>query len=779
MLVSKKAISYLIPNILKINDELIIKAFNNSGCEVERVIKHEKVNNLVIGKILSVENHPNANKLHVCSVQLDEQGTKHTIVCGASNLQIGKYVIVALQGAKMVDGRVIQYKELRGMLSQGMICAYSELTTCIDFLSKEEAQNIILLDDATIGDTDIYKYINLDDTIYDLSLPSNRNDLNSIYSICQELNGYFDLGFKNKVLEHSFDIQKQIHVELSKQVNGVSFLKAENINVDQSSWQIKSFLMNNGIIPTNSLIDNLALISLYTNASIVAYDYEKVGDSIFVELCKESTSCVIDGKKLTINSNDLIIRNKNNVIGLAGVCPFDEYRVTQNTKHVLLEIGNYDYRVIRSSMVRLNLSHANGKRLTKQTSNWHILQALGLMSKVLTNCSFSKLYEQLSIESERKIKVDFADANAFLGTHLSEQDIKAGLVKYGFSFECDEIIVPSYRTEVQIWQDVYEEILKLADIDKIKGLPIKTEIVLNDINTEFNKLSELKQLMNNNYFTETKTYNLVSQKSLDTFNVFHITDYIKIANPLNSNREYFRTNIIESLLEVFKYNSSYKNKLQPVFEIQKIYTKSKTFINITALTENIICLDKINKSNIIYNVDSLKSIINSIANAFNTKFDYFASKSSDFFYSDEMLSIYCCGQLIGFVGRLRQSKLHSYDLNDKPIYAFTLNLNLLFDLYKPASHRVQYTNKLIPVYKDVSYITVINANTLSIIEELKDLPFISSFEFIDVYPINDEKCSYTIRLYFNNDKKLTSNEIDECMKQVHYCLTKLHCEVRK
>ncbi|MDE7433816.1 MAG: hypothetical protein K2M43_01580, partial [Mycoplasmoidaceae bacterium] len=261
MLVSKKAISYLIPEIKNISDELITKAFNNSGCEVERVINHNKVNNLVIGKILKVEQHPNADKLHVCKVQLNEEGLVHTIVCGASNLVEQKYVIVALQDAKMVDGREIQYKELRGVLSQGMICAYSELTEQIEFLSESENKNIILLDDAKIGDTEIAKYINFDDTIYDLSLPSNRNDLNSIYSICQELNGYFKLNFKNEIKEVKFKEDSHISVSLnSSYCSGLSLLQIENFKVEESSWFVKSFLMNNGIVPKNNLLDKLALI---------------------------------------------------------------------------------------------------------------------------------------------------------------------------------------------------------------------------------------------------------------------------------------------------------------------------------------------------------------------------------------------------------------------------------------------------------------------------------------------------------------------------------------
>lgn len=780
MIVSKKAISYLIPKINEINDDLIIKAFNNSGCEVERIIKHNKVNNLVIGKILKIEKHPNADKLNVCTVLLDENNTQHTIVCGASNLVVGKYVIVALQDAKMVDGTVIQYKELRGVLSQGMICAYSELTNFTEYLSPTESKNIILLDEAKLGDTDVLKYINLEDTIYDLSLPSNRNDLNSVYSICQELNGYFDCGFVNHKKESILKTENLLKVSIDKSIcSGAIFLQIKNININESSWQIKSFLMNNGIVPVNNLVDRLAIISLFTNISIVPYDYEKVGTSLFVQKNSEQISCSVSGKKIELNNNDIIIKNKNNIIGLAGICPFDEYKVTDSTKNVLIEIGNYDFRNIRSSMVRMNLSSENGKRSTKSLSNWYIYKSLPLFSKVFENIPITVVFSSLEIESDKKIEVDFNEANAFLGINESQENIKKSLNKYGYDFEANKIVVPGYRLDIQIFQDIYEEILKIVDIDKIKGSPIKTEIILNDSNIEFNKIDEIKKLMNSNYFIETKSYNLVNKQSLDLFNVFHVSDSTKIANPLNSNHEYMRSNLIESLLDVYQFNLSYKNNLQPIFEIQKIYYSNKSEWNLTGLTFSNLVLDKVNKSKIVYNVDSLKSITNSIANIFNATFDYFPIKNSNVFYTDETLSIYCSGQLIGYIGRIKDSKINKYGLNGKEIYTFTINLNLLFSLYRPSSYKVEYKSNLMPVYKDVSYVSIINSNTTNVIDELKKLCFVDKFEYIDIYQIENNKYSYTLRVYFKNNKKYSSEEIDQYIKEIQHALITEHCEVRK
>ena len=254
---------------------------------------------------------------------------------------------------------------------------------------------------------------------------------------------------------------------------------------------------------------------------------------------------------------------------------------------------------------------------------------------------------------------------------------------------------------------------------------------------------------------------------------------MKIANPLNSNHEYWRTNLIESLLEIYKYNISYKNKIQPIFEIQKIYTQNNTEWNLTCISEQSVNLDKVNKINLVYNVSSLKSIINSLAKIFNIEFSYFPTKESNIYYQQETLSIYCSGQLVGYVGRIRNSCLKSYSLDNKPIYFITINLNLLFKLYKPQDIHVQYASKLPTVYKDISYVSTLNIDTMQVLESLQKLPFISSYEYIDLFKIDENKYSYTLRVYFKNDKVYSSEEIDQMMKELQHLLITLHCEIRK
>jgi phenylalanyl-tRNA synthetase beta chain len=236
MIISKHLIAKLLPKLSSVDDASFINACNAIGIEVEKVIRHPQINNCVIGEIISIENHPNADRLHVVQVKVSNEQI-NTIVCGANNLKLNKKVIVALNNAKLHDGRAIEYKELRGILSQGMICAYGELTPHSQFLNNEDADGIILLDEAIIGDDNVAKYIGLDDTIYDISLPSNRNDLNGALFLCQELAGFFKLDY---TIPSITDVIGQMDATFKitydrKLCNGFSVFRINDIDTNQST----------------------------------------------------------------------------------------------------------------------------------------------------------------------------------------------------------------------------------------------------------------------------------------------------------------------------------------------------------------------------------------------------------------------------------------------------------------------------------------------------------------------------------------------------------------
>jgi phenylalanyl-tRNA synthetase beta chain len=237
MIVSKNLITKFLPEFKKVSDNEFINACNAIGIEVEKIINHPKLDNFIIGQIIQIDKHPNADRLHVCKIKIDQTDQYLTIVCGGKNLELNKKVIIAQDNTTLYDGKIIKHSELRGVLSQGMICSYVELTPHHNFFPKNEDHYVITLDEAQIGDTEIAKYVGLDDVIYDLSLPGNRNDLNSVYVLCKELCGYFKYEFEMPTINDINEINSSaVELNFDKNiVNTVAFLKINNVSPVSSS----------------------------------------------------------------------------------------------------------------------------------------------------------------------------------------------------------------------------------------------------------------------------------------------------------------------------------------------------------------------------------------------------------------------------------------------------------------------------------------------------------------------------------------------------------------
>jgi phenylalanyl-tRNA synthetase beta chain len=195
MIISRKLLEIILPKFKNITDQQFQDAIKSTGNELptKDIFIHPKLNNLVIGRLLSFEPMVGSDHLNLCKVMINKNKKINTIVCGAKNLIANKNVIIALEGAKLYDGRIIKYKELRGVISEGMICGYNELTPLnIEKQAKEDTVGVMLFDDGDVGDTNVAEFLGLDDTIYNIEVPySNRHDIEGALAFCQDISAYF------------------------------------------------------------------------------------------------------------------------------------------------------------------------------------------------------------------------------------------------------------------------------------------------------------------------------------------------------------------------------------------------------------------------------------------------------------------------------------------------------------------------------------------------------------------------------------------------------------
>ncbi|GHU30493.1 hypothetical protein FACS1894166_00230 [Bacilli bacterium] len=537
--------------------------------------------------------------------------------------------------------------------------------------------------------------------------------------------------------------------------------------------------MNNGVKPINDVIDRLAYITLLTNIPTAIYDASKITNDFVIAKANSNDSFIgFDNNKYNLSINDIVVKSNNTIVSLAGIIGGADFGVNDHTKDVVIELANFNNANIRSTSLKLNLNTDAARRFGKPISNYAIELAISFIYKQFTGYQVSAPITKLPKAPLVKVTLDLPYVQQLLGTTLSLDSIKENLKAYGFIFDGDTCFVPLYRQDIVTSQDISEEILKFLNINELLEAPIQYDLGKLNNNYEYYLTSQIKSILNGNFINEVKTYNLVSEQRLNTFNLYKYTTPIKIDNSHNLERAYFRTNLINEMLKIYEYNASYKTSLQPIFEIQKIYGNENE-LSLTVLSSDTINLDHISKSKLNVNVNYLKAIANQIADLFGIKFEYLHTTETGIFYRNEELAIRYSGRLIGYIGLIKQTMLQPYSLHDKNIYCLSLNLSMLLNLYHPTRIKFNAINKLQPVFKDVSFFINDGEKIENLLNALKLLPFIDSYKFIDRYVNADEQVSYTIEFKFVADKTINTKTIDDYLNQIYQKMVESNCIVRK
>ena len=774
MLLSRKLLCELSPNFSKVSDDHIRTGVMNMGMEVEQIIHHPKLENICVGEIIKVEKHPNADKLNVAEVLISEKPRiVKTIVCGANNLFVGQKAVVAMVGAKLYDGREIGEKTLQGITSCGMLCGYSELTPYNhESMSDSDKSGIITLDsNAKVGDTNIASFLGLDDTIYDLSIPSNRHDWQSVLLLVEDMSKFF--GFKSKLQINETiksDVKNIYKLSIDPNISscGTMYVIDEYIT-KQSPWNLRATLLNSGVELVSQTIDNINYISLLTGVSPLLFDADKLPKNL-IQKMGNGEKVIVKNKPYTLTNKDaILVDDKGVVLAIDNIRAVDDYAVTHLTKKIVVYISNTKHDLVRNTITRHNLSSKSGKNNSKrncgyQMSLFNNMLLKGYGKKVISACS-----NKIALEKDKTIKCSMEELVRFNGIE-SENPVEfaiKSLEKLGYTVKGDTVIVPGYRNDLENDQDIFEEVLKVYGVNELPIKPYTAPVdLLYKEESNYSKLHEIKKILINDYICETKTYNLTSKENANVFNFFNLKPFYHLNPCTNKAREYIRTNLVSSLLSVFAFNLNRKNELQPIFEMQKIFTEEVN-TNLTILSPEKYVLDPINNVVLNFNTTGLKAIAVQIAQHLGIKLDIEIINDCPYLYANDALKISYKGKTVGYIGCIRQKMLKPYKINEE-LYVLTLNLEDLLKDKNLVQWKVKDLDQNIPVYKDITFNATKNTNIFAILKSLDNLLVIKDYSFIKAYKLSENEIAYTIRFIVanNNYQNLTKQEIDETIKAV-------------
>ena len=757
-------------------EELAVK-ITKAGINVEKVITNH-IDHLVTGEIVECVMHPDSDHMHVCQVRVSDDEVIQ-IVCGAPNVRLGLHVIVALPGAILPGDFEIKKSKIRGVESNGMICALFELG-----LEEKTEENynkgICELKDKTPIGVDAIKYLGLDDTKYELDIHKHRNN-----------DCYYHIGFAYEIaaiLKRKVTLPDMGYQEAKKNVSDYFSLEVDtkgcpyytakmacNVKIGESPEFIKRRLVAAGMRSINNVVDISNYVMLEFGQPLHFFDKDKLGNKILVRDAKEKEELVtLDGIQRELTSDDIVITDGKKAVCLGGVMGGLNTEVTDDTKDILIEAAICDTVRIRNTASRLNLkSEASiryGKGLSYEYTNMAMDRACYLLEKYAgaTILSGKVVYDTLD-KKEKVVEFTPDEVNRILGMEISLEDMKYEIERLLFDYEVKngkfKVTIPSRRLDIDSnVNDIAEEIGRLYGYQNLEStLPcVTTKRGEYKGEVKYRKLvsSRLRSLGLN----EVKTYTLVSPDMADKFKYDHKSQIV-LPNPMGVDKSVVRTSLLPSLIEVYDYNKARRVEDIFIYEIAKTYDKEYCEdIKVSAL-----CYGKYfsNGWNININVDFyiVKGMIENLLDYMGYKNRYsFVNGTSLELHPGIRADIILDGKCIGIVGRI-----HPSIMKDE-VYVFELSISSLIGKIKPIKYKA--VSKYPSIEKDMAFVLNKDIMAVDVIKTIQKAGGrnLSDVRVFDVYQgknMDEDKKSIAFNLTFSDSNKtLTDEEVTVLFEKI-------------
>ncbi len=769
MKLSRKFVSDYIDLPLEESIHDIAEKMTGIGNEYDYEGKLIPCSNLIIGKIVECEMHPESNKLHICKVDIGSDVLQ--IVCGAPNARSGIKVIVALDGAILPD-KTIRKTILAGYESNGMLCSLGEIGLEHKYLKQSDLDGICELEDDAIVGEDPIKYLELDDEIIDFELTSNRGDLLSILGMAYELGAIYNTKVKDIDLSYK-DNGENIDSLLSldiKSDNVMLFLagSARNITIGESPKFIKNRLIASGIRPINNVVDISNYVMLETGQPLHFYDGDKLGNVIGARMAYDGEEVItLDNVKRLLTSNDIVIINKDDkAIGLAGVMGGLSTEVDENTKNIVIESAIFNPTLIRKTSKRVLRSEASNrfeKGLDPKRSYMAIERSMHLLEMYANASCSSGILECKNINiKDREISISYDKINKVLGAKLSKEDILSTFDKLDFPYVCNKdevtIMVPSRRMDISIKEDIIEEVGRIYGIDNIVGRCMCLDVKRGNID----KINRgIRHLLSDLSLNETLTYTLIREDDSKKFTTDSYSS-IQVLDPMSVDRSTLRYSIIPSLLSVYDYNIKRGIGDIRLFEIGKGFSLVD---NIYKEEEKLAILMSGNyyyslSGNRSVNFYIIKGIIEKVLNylGYNGRYYFKVVDIPCELHPGVSASIYIDNKKIGLIGKLHPN------ISKDDIYVSEINLSLLKGI-RTSKMKYKEISKYPSINKDVSFLLRDDITSEEVIKSIKKSggKLLTKIEVFDLYkgegtPKNMRYLGF--KLYFeDSNKTLTLDEV--------------------
>lgn len=777
-----------------ISPEKIGEALTMHTVEVEGIYKQaDKYNNVVVGKILEVNSHPNADRLQLAKVDVGSEVLD--IVCGAPNIEPGQLVPVALVGAILPSGLEIKKAEVRGEISNGMLCAEDELE-----MGDDHSGIMILEGGAKLGQN-LADYLKFDDVVFEVDNKSlsNRPDLWGHIGIARELSAIFDAKFNalthdKNVLEGESATELDIKVEDHDLCPRYMAIAMDNIKIEPSPKWLSEKLLAAGVRPINNIVDITNFVMIEVGQPMHAFDKNKV-DKIIVRRAKEKEHITsLDNVERELSSEMLVIANSKDPIAIAGVMGGGNSEVDSDTTSIVLESANFDYNNIRKTSNKLSLrtdaSMRYEKGLDPNLCEEGLLRAIGLIKDICKGAKVSsKLVDLKRFElATGPIEIDPLWLSNIIGDSFArEVEKKKNIVsdileKLGFLVKKENeklmVTIPTWRAtrDVSAAEDIVEEVLRIYGFNNIEEVMPRIEMKAETQSKERDLIKKIKNiLVGKPALTEVYNYSFVGEEQLKKLGIDY-SSHIKIANPITKQQTMMRQNLAPNLIEAVKVNQSRYNEIK-IFEIGNIFMDLDSELkkdstgeeNLPFGEKKLGILVAGNKEQEVW--QKTKSIVSYLFSHFDIDviFNGFEVKPG-WMDGEVSAEILVNEKQVGIVGLLKNEAGKKIGLKKKITIAEIRIIDFLNAIKARGEVSYQPFEKFPPLVRDLAFVTNSQILYNDIRNEIINFnELIKEVDLFDVYlgeKLGKDKKSLAFHVIYQADKTLTSSEVDEIQKEL-------------
>jgi len=756
-----------------------------SGTKVELIQEAgEVIDRVVVGKVIEMKPHPNADKLLIGMVDVGDRVLQ--LVTGALNVKEGDLIPVALDGAVLPGGTEINAGRIRGEDSEGMMCSALELALDLDSLTEEKKEGIFILDGEYTPGTDIREVISFNEKVIDFEITTNRPDCLSIFGIAREVGAA--LGVPYKMPETTAKNKKG---SIEDYLKGISIREPDlcyrylgrvidNINIKPSPQWMQKRLIQAGMRPINNIVDITNYVMLETGQPMHAFDLEKVGGrEIIVRRAGDGEKIVtLDGKERELDTNDLIIADAKEPVGIAGVMGGEYSEITQKTSTILLETASFNGYNVRKTCKKLGLWSEASFRFVRgvyqdlaETASERaaaLMEQLGageVIDGVMDVYPNPPKPYYLEVEAER--------INRLIGISISPQRMKDMLERLEMKVELKGqrlcITVPTFRQDIRLDYDIVEEVARLYGYDNIPKTVMTGSWVMGTESRREKTRDTVRDVLCGCGMYEIYTYSFESPSVFDKINLpeeHPLRKTVTIQNPLGEEYSIMRTILLPSMLNVVSLNYNRGTQRAGFFEIAPRFIPRE--IPLKDLPD-----EKLTLALGLYGGEdfySIKGRVETLLGELNiTGYDFRRVKAGPY-HPGRAAEILVDGEVLGIIGEVHPEVLKNYGIEVRA-YAGELDFDLLME---KADSRVTYSPlpKYPSVNRDIAVIVdrEVEAGTLHQVIQEAGGDIVEEIELFDIYtgeqiPEGKKSVAYSLTLR-SREKTLTEQEAGEVMKRV-------------